>query len=147
MWQTLREEESTDSVSMLRTVREKHAPLHYFMGCTKRRQFHSMPATNTVNTKKFSTGQYLHGGILCATALMNEHSKRSRGWLKNQSGSHIICGQQVEIYSTARMEAKVKHLRTMWENHWVYHSSKKRTYFKKQTRFLCISSGTKISTD
>lgn len=79
MWQTLREEKSTDSVSTQRTVREKHAPLHYFMDCTNRRQFHTMPAMNTVNAKKFSTGHCLHGGILCATALMDKHSKRSTG--------------------------------------------------------------------
>jgi len=29
---------------------------------------------------------------------------------ENQSGSHRIWGQQVEIYSIARMKAKMKHL-------------------------------------
>jgi len=79
MWETRREEKSTESISMQRTVREKNAPLHYFIDCRKRRQFHSMPAMNTVIAKKFSTGQCLHGGISCATALTDKHSKRSRG--------------------------------------------------------------------
>lgn len=39
-------------------------------------------AMTTVNAKKFSTGQCLHGGILCETVLMNKHSNRSRDQLK-----------------------------------------------------------------
>lgn len=147
MWQTLREEKSTDAVSIQRTMREKHAPFYYYIGCTKRRQFHSIPAMNIVNAKNLSAEPCLHGSILCATALMGKHAGEAEVHSENQSGSHRIW-EQLEIHSTARMKAEIKHLRViMEENHGVYNSSKKRTYFKKQTKFLHISSGKKISTD
>lgn len=53
----------------------------------------------------------------------------------------------MEIRSTARIEAKVRHLRIIMGESLSTPFFKIRTYFKKQTKFLCISIDIKISTD
>lgn len=78
MWEIPESKRAQSSTQ--RIVRKKHILLHYFMGCTKRAQFHNMPAMNSVYVSKFSTQQFLHGSIFYAGALMDMDSK-DRHWL------------------------------------------------------------------